>query len=433
MAIIPCFSAFIRSGNKGFIPAAGEFVVMAKKRLLVLCVDVDDDLGVKARVRGPVIGRKANLEAATKLALADPEDADANTVFDAVKTAEQLSGEHDVEVATIVGSGRSAYHADVEIAKQLDRVIKEFVPESCVFVSDGASDERVLPLIQSRIRVDSVRTVNVKQSKELEKTYFVILDKLKEPAFARVVFGVPGAALLLYFLFGDPGLRWFVGFLGIYLVLNGFGVEEMLFKKSFTFKVSPDSLDFVFYFASAPLFIASFWLAISRVLALEYAGESNLSRLAAWFLKDLLLLLPIALFLVIGGLTLRAISERKNYQLPTYVVYGSMVLLFWLIFNNAADWILGDAPFSSFFYALLLGVVAMYLASYLAAEFRKSIISRMNIVGKGVYTEMGSFVGKIADVDKRAHAFVIKTQAGQRIDLEFDHISSVGETVVVKY
>ena len=38
------------------------------KRLLVLVVDIDADLQEKAKVKGPVVGRKAVSEAATKLA-----------------------------------------------------------------------------------------------------------------------------------------------------------------------------------------------------------------------------------------------------------------------------------------------------------------------------------------------------------------------------
>jgi putative membrane protein len=54
------------------------------KRTLVLCVDRDDDLGRKVGIDGPVVGRDAVEEAARRLALADPEDSDANGLFAAV-------------------------------------------------------------------------------------------------------------------------------------------------------------------------------------------------------------------------------------------------------------------------------------------------------------------------------------------------------------
>ncbi|MCP8318953.1 MAG: DUF373 family protein, partial [Candidatus Methylarchaceae archaeon HK01B] len=59
-------------------------------KLLVLSVDRDDDIGVKAKVKTPVIGRDACIEAATKLSIADPEEADANAIFAAVKQYNEL-------------------------------------------------------------------------------------------------------------------------------------------------------------------------------------------------------------------------------------------------------------------------------------------------------------------------------------------------------
>jgi len=52
---------------------------------LILCVDRDDDLGVRTRTKTPVLGRKENLDAAVNLALRDPEEADANAIFEAIR------------------------------------------------------------------------------------------------------------------------------------------------------------------------------------------------------------------------------------------------------------------------------------------------------------------------------------------------------------
>ena len=59
-------------------------------KVLVICVDRDDDLGKKAKIKGPVIGREKNIEAGTALILADPGEADANTIFEAVKIFDEL-------------------------------------------------------------------------------------------------------------------------------------------------------------------------------------------------------------------------------------------------------------------------------------------------------------------------------------------------------
>ncbi|MFW5987405.1 MAG: DUF373 family protein, partial [Methanohalophilus sp.] len=48
---------------------------------LVICIDRDNDLGDKAEVQTPIIGREAHVDAAVRLASADPEDSDINTLF----------------------------------------------------------------------------------------------------------------------------------------------------------------------------------------------------------------------------------------------------------------------------------------------------------------------------------------------------------------
>lgn len=403
------------------------------KRLLVLVVDVDNDLHEKAKVRGPVVGRQANIDAATKLAIADPEDSDANTIFEAVKKYDELRKEYQVEVATVTGDVRLGYHADREIVKQLEKIISDFSPEACIFVSDGASDEQVLPLVHARVKVNSVKTVTIKQAKELEKTYFTILEKLKDPHYARLIFGLPGLALLLWAFSEVLGLKLFIGLLGAYLIIKALGIEERFFKGASGFRLSFDKLGFIFYFAAIPLAAISLWLGVSRASAMEAAGVANVAKLAAGFVKDVLLLLPVALLLIILGQVIEAINEKKKYLLPHYVISSSAVVLLWLILNNAADWVLGTVSFSDFFTTLVLVMVVMVLVIYLARAFKGSMVSKLRLEGKEVYTEIGSMLGKIVGVNKRRETIIIQTSAGQKIDLTFDHIVNAGEKVIIRY
>jgi putative membrane protein len=73
-------------------------------KLLVICIDRDNDVGDKAGITTPVVGRDACIEAAQRLALEDPEDADSNSIFAAIKTYEDLiSKGYQVEVVTVAG------------------------------------------------------------------------------------------------------------------------------------------------------------------------------------------------------------------------------------------------------------------------------------------------------------------------------------------
>jgi putative membrane protein len=403
------------------------------RRLLVLCVDVDDDLGVKARQRGPVVGRKANLAAASKLALADPRDSDANTMFEAVRAADELSKHYRAEVVTLTGDSRGGYAADREVVRQLEKVIADFVPEACVFVSDGASDERVLPLVQTRLKVNSVRTVTVKQAKELESTYVAVLEKLKEPAFARIVFGIPGLILLFFALSEFIGVRVIIALLGAYLILKALGVEEWLFRRVGHLEVSREKISFVAYFAAIPLVILSLVLAATRVAQLQAAGLADPMKLSAWFVKDALLLIPVALLLIIAGRTVESLQERRPYELPSHAINFSVVVLFWAVLATLADWVVGTTSFGDFFNLLVLGTIAAVLVIYLAKEFRRSLLARLKLEGREVYTEIGAFIGKVVGVNRKRETLLVQNPSGQTFDLRFEHVASLGDKIVIRY
>jgi putative membrane protein len=73
-------------------------------RILVLCIDRDDDIGSKGGIETPVIGRDSCINAGTRLAIEDPEDSDANAIFAAVKTYEDLLKRgYQAEVALVAG------------------------------------------------------------------------------------------------------------------------------------------------------------------------------------------------------------------------------------------------------------------------------------------------------------------------------------------
>ncbi|HWY35062.1 MAG TPA: DUF373 family protein, partial [Nitrosopumilaceae archaeon] len=88
-------------------------------RLLVICVDRDDDIG-KAGVITPIVGRNACIDAAQRLALEDPEDADSNSIFAAVKTYEDLvSKGYQAEVILVSGTESRGVEADEKIVLQV--------------------------------------------------------------------------------------------------------------------------------------------------------------------------------------------------------------------------------------------------------------------------------------------------------------------------
>ena len=102
-------------------------------RTLVITVDRDNDLGVKAGIRGSVVGRRQVLTAALRLGIADPEESDTNAILGALHQhdllAENAEPNDEVEIAILTGDERVGIKSDRNIAQQLEDVIGEFQPD----------------------------------------------------------------------------------------------------------------------------------------------------------------------------------------------------------------------------------------------------------------------------------------------------------------
>ena len=168
-------------------------------KILVLCVDRDDDFGVKAGLNGPFIGREENLNAALALGLSDSEDSDTNTLLAAIGIYdEMLKSGMDAEVATICGDMKVGYESDLVLATQLENVLELVRPDRVVLVSDGAEDEFIYPMVSSRVKIDSVRRVFVKQAPTVEGTYYIIMKMLRDDKIRKRLVTPIGLVLAVF-------------------------------------------------------------------------------------------------------------------------------------------------------------------------------------------------------------------------------------------
>ncbi|HLF15999.1 MAG TPA: DUF373 family protein [Candidatus Thermoplasmatota archaeon] len=205
-------------------------------KTLVLCVDRDDDMGAKAGVETPVVGRRRCVEAAMALGLADPEDSDTNALLAAVRVYDQElreaeTGGNQAEVACIAGGRSLGLKGDRKLAHELDEVLALVRPDDVVLVSDGAEDEQILPILQSRVKVSHVHRSVVKQAPRLEGFYYVLTRMLDEPKQARR-FVLPTAIILLVWgaaiLFGFQTYAWgaTLAFAGLWLLVHAMKWED---------------------------------------------------------------------------------------------------------------------------------------------------------------------------------------------------------------
>ena len=205
-------------------------------KLLVICVDRDNDVGEKAGIVTPVIGRDECIEAAQRLALEDPEDADSNSIFSAIKTYEDLvSKGYQVEVVTIAGVKNRGVQADEKILEETKKVLEAFNAEGAVIVSDGEDDESVIPVIQNVLPVVSVQRVVMKVSRSVEYSYAVFGKYLKMVAYdskySKFFLGVPGILLLIggigtYFDFTAEIFAVLVSILGGAFLIRAFDIDK---------------------------------------------------------------------------------------------------------------------------------------------------------------------------------------------------------------
>ncbi len=207
--------------------------------LLVLCIDLDDDLGRKTGVETPVVGREAVERAAVALATADPEDSDSNVLFSGLHIHDDITDEQ-VEVAAVTGVESGGVAANRKVGEEVDTVLAGLATGEDVralVVTDGAQDESVIPVIRSRLPIDGVRRVVVRQAQNLESIYYTMKQVLDDPETRGTILVPLGILLLIYPLaviaaeLGVPGAAVFgliSALLGLYVLFRGLGLERAI-------------------------------------------------------------------------------------------------------------------------------------------------------------------------------------------------------------
>jgi putative membrane protein len=201
---------------------------------LVLCVDRTDDIGRKTGLTMPVVGWEAVQSLVTEVGLADPEDSSVNCLLETLRVARELRDDDDESiVAVVAGGGDSIVGADRSVAAQLDELIAEHDPDSAVIVIDSVQDERLVPVVESRLRVDAVDRVVVRQAHDLESTYYLLKQFLADEELRTTLLVPTGIGLLLLPILLSQfsptiALAGLASLLGSVLLYKGLAVDELL-------------------------------------------------------------------------------------------------------------------------------------------------------------------------------------------------------------
>jgi len=361
-----------------------------QKRILILCVDRDSDLETKAGIKTPLMGRTANIDAAVSLALHDPEEPDANAMFEAIRVNDRLQNEkqpdENFEVATISGSELGGVSADRKLVAELNTVLSSFSANEVILVSDGYSDEAILPLVESRVPVSSVRRVVVKHSESIEETAALFSKYIKllfnDPRYSRIALGLPGLLILILgILYVFPGyLNYYfiviVLILGVFLLGKGFGVDRAarnFFKWAREYTPPPLPVQISNYTA----IVGILCLGISVYLGIASAGDnvafptdlsgwvSALPQMAGFFIKGVMDLMVVGIGTILFGRSIRLYFERDARMLRNAALIVSVAWSRWILKETADILINPEIETTNLAFAIVVGIL-IGIASVLA-------------------------------------------------------------------
>jgi len=334
------------------------------EKVLILCVDRDDDVGVKGKIKTPIIGRKENLEAAVVLALKDPEEPDANAMFEAIRIFDHMKEGAEVkgncQIATISGSELGGIGADRKLVSELTNVLKAFPASDVILVTDGFTDEAVLPLLQSRVPVTSVRRVIVKHSESIEETAALFSRYLKmiwrNPRYSRIILGLPGVLMIIlvvlyaFNLLTYSGIAFLIVF-GIVLIIKGFGLDRMaknFYKWVREYSPPPLPIQVANYTAIAGVVIIAvscYQGAVAATAADSPAMQPPPIDIGQWlavfpplagkFIEQSIAFIIFGVCILLGGRAIRWFFERDPRLLRTIVIVVAWAWS-WQIFLQAS-------------------------------------------------------------------------------------------------
>jgi putative membrane protein len=200
---------------------------------LVLCIDR------AGRVAGadsepPLVGERRIRSLVTAVGIEDPEDSGVNCLLEALRVARDVEARGEEAIVAVVSSTAEAARGDLSLAAQVDELVERHSPDAAVVVVDSADDEQVVPIVESRVRVDAVDRVIVRQARDIESTYYLLKQFLGDEELRGTVLVPLGAALLAFpvlLTVADSvttALAVVAGVVGTFFLYKGLGIDDLL-------------------------------------------------------------------------------------------------------------------------------------------------------------------------------------------------------------
>jgi len=263
----------------------------------------------------------------------------------------------------------------MKIGDQLGEILKRFKADGVVLVTDGREDEFIEPVIRSKTEILSVDRIIVQQSEELETTYFILHEYLRnlmeDRKVSGLLFGLPGLWLMSFciaYYYKRLEILYIIGgFTGFYIFSKGFGIDKILSEE-----FAPGRFSVFTYLAALLLAFVGFFniwehapstwqeIQIFRILQLYiYANP--------W--------IPLAVFVALLGKTIDAYarhgsdsqaSGRKSVMWFYLRVWGFAVSLLFMLYQ-VANHVVGVISFEELYMTALVAMffaLAVWIISY---------------------------------------------------------------------
>ncbi|MDH2900256.1 MAG: DUF373 family protein [archaeon] len=367
-------------------------------KMLIICVDRDNDVGLKTGIETPIVGKNACLEAATKLALADPEEADANTIFAAVKEYEELlSKGQECEVVTVGGLFERGVLGDKKIRGEVARILNDYPASEAVIVSDGIEGEELTPVISTLVPVISIRKVVIKHSKSVEESYQVLGRYLRmivfDPRYAKYYLGLPGLILvgvaIAYYFVKDVAPLVLIGLIGIVFAIRGFNVDREIesikdlsaagYMKLFVVITSVLIILSGIILGIIPFFQSNPATPAYQILQtpIKFLGNPNfpdVPKILGYFIQGSQLVVwgGLAVY-VLGAIFFNLITPTKRHVLRNVVALIVLGLLYIPVYYLGQVLVSGTAKSVETFvgYALFALAASFVIAAYIYSHFSR--------------------------------------------------------------
>ncbi len=363
------------------------------RKTLILAVDRDNDFGEKAGIETPVIGIDACIKAAVALGVSDPEDSDVNGLFAAIKIHNELREEgRDVEVALLCGDKNVGHISDSKVIDQLEETLDKVSPDRVILVGDGAEDEYVYPVVSSRIPIDHVKKVYVKQAPGIESAIYIfgniIKDSEKKKRFIApfgylllilgLVFVVEG--IYAYIVTGEQSyiytMTWpFIGLiLGVVIILYAYDLfnKSMKYFKHTVKSIRSGNIAFTFTAISVALFFAGIGMG---AYAVWNVPVNDIFYLVLSFVSNAMWPIVFSIVFRDSGYAVRNYIQSKRVN-RSFMVSTIAVVGFAFLLQGSIDVLEAVMGYSYISNMMIVGEFIIGLAFAVSSSLLQSNLSR---------------------------------------------------------